>query len=162
MKRFADMAELADAPDLGSGVYDVQVQVLLSALKNGRMRWNSVFPAVFLCPLILKWYCFNNYLMNRDGLICPQLRFALMGTRQSTGAGVAKHTLWPSRLAICRGSRWYWNDTKNLYRVQKHDILCKIASVKTAKNGIYKLPTNHIAAPKVCTELPAAGESIWS
>ena len=31
MKRFADMAELADAPDLGSGVYDVQVQVLLSA-----------------------------------------------------------------------------------------------------------------------------------
>ena len=29
---YADMAELADAPDLGSGVYDVQVQVLLSAL----------------------------------------------------------------------------------------------------------------------------------
>ena len=28
------MAELADAPDLGSGVHDVQVQVLLSAL-NG-------------------------------------------------------------------------------------------------------------------------------
>ena len=26
------MAELADAPDLGSGVYDVQVQVLLSAV----------------------------------------------------------------------------------------------------------------------------------
>ena len=26
------MAELADAPDLGSGVLDVQVQVLLSAL----------------------------------------------------------------------------------------------------------------------------------
>ena len=28
------MAELADAPDLGSGVYDVQVQVLLSASDN--------------------------------------------------------------------------------------------------------------------------------
>ena len=28
----ADMAELADAPDLGSGVTDVQVQILLSAL----------------------------------------------------------------------------------------------------------------------------------
>ena len=28
---FADMAELADAPDLGSGVFDVEVQVLLSA-----------------------------------------------------------------------------------------------------------------------------------
>ena len=28
------MAELADAPDLGSGVYDVQVQVLSSALKE--------------------------------------------------------------------------------------------------------------------------------
>ena len=27
----ADVAELADAPDLGSGVYDVQVQVLSSA-----------------------------------------------------------------------------------------------------------------------------------
>ena len=26
------MAELADAPDLGSGVHDVQVQVLLSAV----------------------------------------------------------------------------------------------------------------------------------
>ena len=50
----ADMAELADAPDLGSGIYDVQVQVLLSALKNGRMRQNSAFPAVLFCPLILK------------------------------------------------------------------------------------------------------------
>ena len=28
------MAELADAPDLGSGVHDVQVQVLLSARKK--------------------------------------------------------------------------------------------------------------------------------
>ena len=28
------MAELADTPDLGSGVYDVQVQVLLSALNQ--------------------------------------------------------------------------------------------------------------------------------
>src|SRR5699024_3315548 len=31
---YADMAELADAPDLGSGVPDVQVQVLLSALNQ--------------------------------------------------------------------------------------------------------------------------------
>ena len=30
----AGMAELADAPDLGSGVYDVQVQVLLPALEK--------------------------------------------------------------------------------------------------------------------------------
>ena len=30
----ADMAELADALDLGSSVHDVQVQVLLSALKS--------------------------------------------------------------------------------------------------------------------------------
>ena len=29
---FAGVAELADAPDLGSGVYDVQVQVLSSAV----------------------------------------------------------------------------------------------------------------------------------
>jgi hypothetical protein len=32
MKGQADMAEWADAPDLGSGVHDVQVQVLSSAL----------------------------------------------------------------------------------------------------------------------------------
>ena len=31
---FADVAELADALDLGSSVPDVQVQVLLSALKS--------------------------------------------------------------------------------------------------------------------------------
>ena len=30
--QYADVAELADAPDLGSGVYDVQVQVLSSAV----------------------------------------------------------------------------------------------------------------------------------
>ncbi len=30
-KQYAGMAELADAPDLGSGVPDVQVQVLLPA-----------------------------------------------------------------------------------------------------------------------------------
>ena len=30
-KQYAGMAELADAPDLGSGVKDVQVQVLLPA-----------------------------------------------------------------------------------------------------------------------------------
>ena len=33
---YADVAELADAPDLGSGVHDVQVQVLSSAVwENG-------------------------------------------------------------------------------------------------------------------------------
>ena len=31
VKQYAGMAELADAPDLGSGVPDVQVQVLLPA-----------------------------------------------------------------------------------------------------------------------------------
>ena len=30
----AGMAELADAPDLGSGIFDVQVQVLLPAPDN--------------------------------------------------------------------------------------------------------------------------------
>ena len=39
------MAELADAPDLGSGVFDVQVQVLLSAVKNP--RWSGVFLFAF-------------------------------------------------------------------------------------------------------------------
>ena len=32
------MAELADAPDLGSGVYDVQVQVLLSAVNGAYLN----------------------------------------------------------------------------------------------------------------------------
>ena len=40
------MAELADAPDLGSGVHDVQVQVLLSAVRNGRTLINQVLFAV--------------------------------------------------------------------------------------------------------------------
>ena len=35
---YADVAELADAPDLGSGVYDVQVQVLSSA---GNEEWSG-------------------------------------------------------------------------------------------------------------------------
>ena len=34
---FAGVAELADAPDLGSGVFDVQVQVLSPAPKTGSM-----------------------------------------------------------------------------------------------------------------------------
>ena len=34
MKFYADVAELADAPDLGSGVPDVQVQVLSGAPKS--------------------------------------------------------------------------------------------------------------------------------
>lgn len=42
------MAELADVPDLGSGVYDVQVQVLSSALKreprNPRVCKNTRIP----------------------------------------------------------------------------------------------------------------------
>ena len=33
-KEYAGVAELADAPDLGSGVHDVQVQVLLSAVSK--------------------------------------------------------------------------------------------------------------------------------
>ena len=45
--RFADMAELADAPDLGSGVHDVQVQVLLSAVRNGRRCLNTTFSTIF-------------------------------------------------------------------------------------------------------------------
>ena len=41
----AGMAELADAPDLGSGISDVQVQVLLPALKNP----GDWFHRGFLC-----------------------------------------------------------------------------------------------------------------
>lgn len=43
--RYADMAELADAPDLGSGVYDVQVQLLLSA---PTLRLMTIVSSAFL------------------------------------------------------------------------------------------------------------------
>ena len=46
--KYADMAELADAPDLGSGVHDVQVQVLLSAFnKNWGIPETSAFLGFF-------------------------------------------------------------------------------------------------------------------
>ena len=50
---YADMAELADAPDLGSGVTDVQVQVLLSALEATNVE-NTAFVASF-CLLIREY-----------------------------------------------------------------------------------------------------------
>ena len=46
----ADVAELADAPDLGSGVPDVQVRFLSSALKEVLKR-TSFF--CFLSPVLL-------------------------------------------------------------------------------------------------------------
>ena len=47
------MAELADAPDLGSGVYDVQVQVLLSALHQSvRILILQWVLALFICEKI--------------------------------------------------------------------------------------------------------------
>lgn len=45
--QFADMAELADAPDLGSGVPDVQVQVLLPALNGAKPNPVYFFKKVF-------------------------------------------------------------------------------------------------------------------
>ncbi len=43
---YADVAELANAPDLGSGVSDVQVQVLSSAPKYGVPFWGA--PCFFI------------------------------------------------------------------------------------------------------------------
>ena len=57
------MAELADAPDLGSGVTDVQVQVLLSALEATNVE-NTAFVAFFLFVdkriYIDQIYCFDS------------------------------------------------------------------------------------------------------
>ena len=48
------MAELADAPDLGSGVHDVQVQVLSSAvLKKVTQKPSKMW---FLCHLFIILY----------------------------------------------------------------------------------------------------------
>ena len=43
----AGMAELADAPDLGSGIFDVQVQVLLPALNGAKPNPVYFFKKVF-------------------------------------------------------------------------------------------------------------------
>ena len=45
----APMAELADAPDLGSGVPDVKVQVLFGAPKMARMVFSirAIFYALY-------------------------------------------------------------------------------------------------------------------
>ena len=48
---YADMAELADALDLGSSVHDVQVQVLLSASKGAKSNHSGSGFAPF-CILI--------------------------------------------------------------------------------------------------------------
>ena len=47
----AGMAELADAPDLGSGISDVQVQVLLPALRKA--SGNCLEAFVFGCTFWL-------------------------------------------------------------------------------------------------------------
>ena len=56
---FAGVAELADAPDLGSGVPDVQVQVLLSArLDPGDIRdhfFGNIFSFFFLVAFYGKY-----------------------------------------------------------------------------------------------------------
>ena len=69
------MAELADAPDLGSGVPDVQVQVLLSALhqKSSNYRESLVFAAFFTSFLIKqsRIYCaIMNIAMSKRNVRC--------------------------------------------------------------------------------------------
>ena len=51
---FADMAELADAPDLGSGGNPVQVQVLLSALNGAKPNPVYFFKKVF--AVVVKYH----------------------------------------------------------------------------------------------------------
>ena len=80
--RYADMAELADAPDLGSGVYDVQVQVLLSAVRNGRRLVNRAFSAVIL---ILRYLIDTIYHINYQAV--QLLRFVWKGTDESIYQG---------------------------------------------------------------------------
>ena len=45
----ADVAELADAPDLGSGAFGVQVRLLSSAPAFNVLLWQDVF----LCPFYI-------------------------------------------------------------------------------------------------------------
>ena len=48
------MAELADAPDLGSGVLDVQVQVLLSAFDGANLNQSGGSGFAPFCALMKK------------------------------------------------------------------------------------------------------------
>ena len=50
------MAELADAPDLGSGGLPVQVQVLSSALKENPGTSEMKVSGIFLFFYAKKWY----------------------------------------------------------------------------------------------------------
>ena len=64
MHCIAGMAELADAPDLGSGVFDVQVQVLLPApeLKPCESAYQAIsqgFLFIILCDLVFIWCLFS-------------------------------------------------------------------------------------------------------
>ena len=50
---FAGVAELADAPDLGSGISDVQVQVLSSAPYRVFITDSSYGHSIFFCLCLL-------------------------------------------------------------------------------------------------------------
>ena len=76
------MAELADALVLGSSVYDVQVQVLLSAVRNGRRLVNRAFSAVIL---ILRYLIDTIYHINYQAV--QLLRFVWKGTDESIYQG---------------------------------------------------------------------------
>ena len=53
----AGMAELADAPDLGSGVHDVQVQVLLPAVNECSCKsMESILQLFFYARNLLKYF----------------------------------------------------------------------------------------------------------
>ena len=54
---YAGMAELADAPDLGYGVHDVQVQVLLPAVNECSCKsMESILQLFFYARNLLKYF----------------------------------------------------------------------------------------------------------
>ena len=67
--KYADVAELADAPDLGSGVYDVQVQVLSSAV--------NFFPEVLINIALLGFFLSENQYEKRSRTLKCKLLFFL-------------------------------------------------------------------------------------
>ncbi len=64
---FAGVAELADAPDLGSGGNPVQVQVLSPAPRRSKVR----FASTFLCKKVIRPLpCFSFFTKNHARLVC--------------------------------------------------------------------------------------------
>ena len=67
---YAGMAELADAPDLGSGVHDVQVQVLLPAVNEFFLFHMFPFSSGDFCSIIIHGTRYSECGLKNNNILC--------------------------------------------------------------------------------------------